>query len=119
MVAVGDEYLVRMPGPWDGPVRVVAREETSFRFVTLEDHLEAGQIEFSAHREDGLLIFEIESWARSGDPLMSLLYYHLRMAKETQLHMWISLLERATKRSGGRMTRGIDIHTRTVAYAEE
>src|SRR5690242_17331713 len=22
MMAVGDEYVVRMPGPWDGPVRV-------------------------------------------------------------------------------------------------
>src|SRR4051812_43516473 len=24
-MAVGDEYVVRMPGPWDGPVRVVER----------------------------------------------------------------------------------------------
>ncbi len=115
VMAVGDEYLVRMPGPWDGPVRVIARTPDSFRFATLTDHLEAGQIEFRARREDGLLVFEIESWARSGDPLMSVLYYHLRMAKETQLHMWISLLERATKRSGGTMTQGIDIHTRQVA----
>ena len=23
-LALGDEYVVRMPGPWDGPVRVVA-----------------------------------------------------------------------------------------------
>src|SRR5687768_13840778 len=43
---VGDEYVVRMPGPWDGPVRVVARTPTSFRLATLESHLEAGQIEF-------------------------------------------------------------------------
>lgn len=115
---VGDEYMVRMPGPWDGPVRVVERTPTSFRLATLDTHLEAGQIEFSARREDGLLVFEIESWARSGDPFSNLLYTHLRMAKETQLHMWISLLERAAKRAGGRMTQGIDIHTRRVAYEE-
>ncbi|MFN2503409.1 MAG: DUF1990 family protein [Acidimicrobiales bacterium] len=42
----GDELVVRMPGPWDGPVRVVAVTPTSFRLVTLEGHLEAGQIEF-------------------------------------------------------------------------
>ena len=24
-LAVGDEYVVRMPGPWEGPVRVVGR----------------------------------------------------------------------------------------------
>ena len=28
----GDEFVVRMPGPWDGPVRVVRREPGSFRF---------------------------------------------------------------------------------------
>ena len=27
--AVGDEYVVRMPGPWDGPVRVIAADEHS------------------------------------------------------------------------------------------
>jgi hypothetical protein len=115
VMRVGDEYVVRMPGPWDGPVRVVAKADDRFRLATLQTHLEAGQIEFRARREDGLLVFEIESWARSGDRLSNLLYTHLRMAKETQLHMWISLLERVAQRSGGRMTRGIDIHTRRVA----
>ena len=115
-LVAGDEYVVRMPGPWDGPVRVIERKAESFRLATLDTHLEAGQIEFRARREDELLIFEIESWARSGDALANLLYHHLHMAKETQLHMWISMLERAAARTGGRMTRGIDIHTRLVAY---
>jgi uncharacterized protein (UPF0548 family) len=116
-MTVGDEYVVRMPGPWDGPVRVVDATATSFRFATLHTHLEAGQIEFRTRRdeEDGLLIFEIESWARAGDRLSNLLYHHLRMSKETQLHMWTSVLEHVAKRSGGRITRGIDIHTRRVA----
>src|SRR3954465_12087608 len=35
-MAVGDEYVVRMPGPWDGPVRVVDVTATSFRLATLE-----------------------------------------------------------------------------------
>lgn len=113
-MAVGDEYVVRMPGPWDGPVRVVARDEGSFRLATLDTHLEAGQIEFRARREDDLLIFEIESWARSGTPAVVLLYERLRMAKETQLHMWTSLMERVVSRSGGTMTLGMDIHTRRV-----
>jgi hypothetical protein len=112
---VGDEYVVRMPGPWDGPVRVVARGADFFRLATLDTHLEAGQIEFRTRREDELLVFEIESWARSGDRLAHLLYDRVRMAKETQLHMWTSLLEGVAKRSGGRMTRGVDIHTRRVA----
>ena len=46
---VGDEFVVRMPGPWDGPVRVVERDpDARFRLVTLAGHLEAGQIEFRA-----------------------------------------------------------------------
>jgi hypothetical protein len=38
-MVVGDEYVVRMPGPWDGPVRVVHRTPTSFRLATLSGHL--------------------------------------------------------------------------------
>jgi uncharacterized protein DUF1990 len=112
-MAVGDEYVVRMPGPWDGPVRVVARTPSSFRFATLDGHLESGQIEFSARR-DGLLEFRIESWARAGDRLSNLLYDHLRMSKEIQLHMWTSVLERVAELAGGRLTGGIEIRTRRV-----
>jgi Domain of unknown function (DUF1990) len=111
---VGDEYVVRMPAPWDGPVRVVAVSPHSFRFATLAGHLEAGQIEFRAAPAPQGLRFEIESWARSGDRLSNLLYHRLRMAKEVQLHMWTSFLERVARASGGRLTGGIEIHTRRV-----
>jgi hypothetical protein len=112
-MVVGDEFVVRMPGPWDGPVRVVERTPTSFRLVTLDGHLESGQIRFSA--EDGeLLEFRIESWARAGDRLSNLLYHHLRMSKEVQLHMWTSVIERVAELSGGRLTGGIEIVTRRV-----
>lgn len=114
---VGDEYVVHMAGPWDGPVRVVERTPTCFRLVTLEGHLEAGQIRFSAREDDGLVVFEIESWARSAGPLVHLLYDRLRMAKEVQLHMWTSMLQRIADMAGGRVTGGIDIHTRRVEEA--
>jgi hypothetical protein len=112
-MAVGDEYVVRMPGPWDGPVRVIERTASSFRLVTLEGHLEAGQIRFSARRGE-LLEFRIESWARAGDRLSNLLYEHLRMSKEVQLHMWTSVLERVAELVDGRLTGGIEIRTRRV-----
>jgi len=114
VMAVGDEYVVRMPGPWDGPVRVVERTPTSFRFATLEGHLEAGQIEFSAWADGPVLEFRIESWARAGDRLSNLLYDRLRMSKEVQLHMWTSVLVRVAKLAGGRLTGGIEIRTRRV-----
>jgi hypothetical protein len=112
-MTVGDEYVVRMPGPWDGPVRVIEKTPQSFRFVTLEGHLEAGQIRFQA-RDGELLEFSIESWARAGDRLSNLLFDHLRMSKEIQLHMWTSVIQRVAELSGGRLTGGIEIRTRRV-----
>ncbi len=111
---VGDEYVVRMPGPWDGPVRVVDTTPRSFRLATLAGHLEAGQIEFRAAPCEPGLRFEIESWARSGDRLSNLLYHRLRMAKEIQFHMWTSFLERVARESGGHLTGGVDVLTRRV-----
>ena len=114
-MAVGDEYLVRMPGPWDGPVRVVERSERCFRLATLEGHLEAGQIAFSAEPRDGRVVFSIESWARGGDRLSNLLYDRLRFSKEVQFHMWTSFLERVVKLSGGVRDGGLRIHTRRLS----
>lgn len=113
---VNDDYVVRMPGPWDGPVRVVACSSTSFRLATLRGHLEAGQIEFRACNSDGSLEFTIESWARSGDRLSDLMYTHLRVSKEVQLHMWTSVLERVVECSEGRRHGPMAILTRRVDF---
>jgi uncharacterized protein DUF1990 len=108
---VGDEFVVRMAAPWDGPVRVVRREDDRIGYATLNGHLEAGQIEFRCSDEDGLIVFEIESWARNKDPLTNFLYSHMRMSKEIQVHMWTSVLERAEKLVDGRIVGGIDVET--------
>ncbi|HEX3325814.1 MAG TPA: DUF1990 family protein [Actinomycetota bacterium] len=114
-MSLGDEFTVRMPGPWDGPVRVIDVRPSSFRLATLEGHLEAGQIEFRAHQEDEL-VFEIESWARSGDRLSSLLFDRVRIAKEVQLHMWVSVLERVTRLAGGTRSGLASIETRRTDF---
>jgi uncharacterized protein (UPF0548 family) len=105
-----------MPGPWDGPVRVVRTTPRSFRLATLEGHLEAGQIEFRAQAVDGAIEFVIESWARSGDRLSDLLYSHARMAKEVQLHMWTSVLERVSVIAGGEREGGVVVTTRRLEW---
>ncbi|GAA2164453.1 DUF1990 family protein [Actinomadura napierensis] len=108
---LGDEYDVHMPGPWDCPVRVVERTPVSFRFATLQGHVEAGEIEFRAKdTEDGLL-FTVESWTRSGDRLADVLYDRLRMAKEMQLHMWTHFCGRVAEMSGGRMAGDVEVRT--------
>ena len=111
---LGDEYVVRMPGPWDGPVRVLAADATSFRLGTLAGHLEAGQIEFRVSGDYRSLFFEIESWARNGDRISDLLYTRLHFSKEVQLHMWSSLLRRVAKLCRGQMEGGLTITTRRV-----
>lgn len=111
----GDEFVVRMPGPYDGPVRVVHHDATSFRLATLHGHLEAGQIEFRAGTDDGALLFEIEAWARAADRLSHLLYRRVGIAKEIQFNMWTMFCERVCAASGGRHRGGISIHTRRVA----
>src|SRR4029453_4908327 len=91
----------------------------SFRLATLAGHLEAGQIAFRAWRQGDHLVVEIESWASSGDRLSRLLYQHLRMSKEIQLHMWTSFLERVARIAGGRLTGGVEIRTRRLDPAAE
>jgi uncharacterized protein (UPF0548 family) len=117
---VGDEYVVRMPGPWDGPVRVIAADPDSFVLATLRGHLEAGQISFrAASGPSGRLVFEIESRARSSGPLVHLLYHRLRFAKEVQAHMWISFLEGVVRAACGRMTGGIEMRTERISGAAD
>lgn len=116
VLAVGDEFVIRMPGPWDGPVRVIDCTPTSFRLATLHGHLEAGQIEFRATcDDDGALRFEIESRARPGDHLSRLLYDRLGLAKEIQLNLWVETCLGMAERAGGRLRDGVHVHTRRVA----
>jgi hypothetical protein len=111
---VGDDYLVRMPGPWDGPVRVISTDANSLRLATLRGHLEAGQIEFRARRDGDGLTFEIESWARAGDWLSHIAYNYLRLAKEIQLNMWTHCCLRICEIVGGRPDGGVWITTHRV-----
>jgi hypothetical protein len=116
---VGDEFTVRMPGPWDGPVRAIEVQPGAFGFVTLDGHLEAGRIRFSAvDGGPGRIEICIEAWARGGDRVANLLFDRLPVNKEVQLHMWTSGLERLVDLSGGRRDGHDEIATRRVDEAE-
>lgn len=112
----GDEYVVRMPAPWDGPVRVIHRDATSFRFATMAGHLEAGQIEFAAHDVDGGLEFGIEAWSRPGDRAAAVVFDHVKVAKEVQLHVWTQFCLAACELAGGRRNGPIRVRTRRAAW---
>jgi hypothetical protein len=113
-LGVGNELVVEMPGPWNGPVRVTWRDANSLHLATLRGHMEAGQVVFRARDSDGLLVFEIELWACAASRLVHLLYSHLRLAKEIQLNMWVRFCLAAAAASGGRPVDGVHILTRRL-----
>lgn len=110
-IEVGEEIRVRLPGPWNGPVRVIAVSERLFRLATLRGHMEAGEIEFRARDDGDRLLFEIESWARSSDRVFDFLYDRVGIARELQLDMWAFFLERVAQVSGGVPAHGIEVRT--------
>ena len=113
---VGDELVVRLPGPWDGPVRCIDRTATSFRFATLDGHMEAGEIEFRTSTTDrGFVRFEIESWARSGSRLFHTLYERVPVAREVQLLMWSAFCQQVAKLSGGIVMSNVQSVTEKVS----
>ena len=115
VLRVDDEFTIRIPGPWDGPVRVVEVAGNGFGLATLDGHLEAGRIRFTAdHLGPGRIEVRIEAWARGGDRLSNLLFDRLPVNKEIQLHMWTSVLERLIKLSGGTRDGRVQITTRRV-----
>lgn len=125
-VMVGEEYVVKMPTPWDGPVRVVHREVAALRLATLRGHLEAGQVEFRARDEIrgesdgwGTVVFTVESWTRCGSRLVNLLYARLHLAKEIQFNMWVRYCLGAARVAGGRPRSGVTVGTRHVEAPDE
>ena len=86
---VGDRYVIEIAGPWKGAVEVVDVSPRSLRLATLEGHMESGVIEMrtSANVSDGQpaeVAFTIESWARSHDRFLDVMYDKLGIAKALQ-----------------------------------
>ena len=85
----GDEYQILITGPWNGPVRVAGVTPDKFKLVTLEGHLEAGEIQFRIMKANETEVrFEIESMARSRDAIVDFVYDKVPIAKKAQTEMW-------------------------------
>lgn len=110
-MSLGTKHVVRLPGPWDGPVIVTKAEERLLRLETLDDHLEAGWIEFSTRPNKDGVEFMIESLASSGDPLFDLLYHRGRVGKFVQTEMWVRVVEAAAEISGGEQVGRVHVNT--------
>lgn len=119
-LAVGDEVIVRLPGPWDGPVRVVDLTDRSFALATLDGHVEAGEIAFRAtEASDGdHLRFEIESWARSSSRLLHALYDVVPLARELQLLMWARMCRTVVELADGDAVDDVQVVTERLEWDE-
>ena len=111
---VGDEFSITIPGPWNGCVRVTEVSATSFEFITLAGHPEAGRIRFAAHYLDeqpGVLRFEIRSSARSRDELVAFAYDTLGGGKLLQEATWSEFCRRVAAASGGQALGDVVVET--------
>ncbi|MDX1991089.1 MAG: DUF1990 family protein, partial [bacterium] len=121
-LVLGDEYYVHISGPWDGPVRVIDVQPTSFSFITLKGHLEAGEIQFylvdHPEQEDAIR-FEIRSWTRSRDRVTDFFYQFLGISKMLQKNMWTFFCNKVVEKSGGELIGHIEVMTHRTHFSPE
>lgn len=113
-LAEGDEFGIKILGPWDGDVRVTSVAPDGFELTTLESHPEAGRIRFSLRPHATLpdtLRFEIHSRARSRDGLVAFTYDTLGLGKRVQQQTWETFCERVAERSGGLLLGPVQVET--------
>jgi hypothetical protein len=116
---VGDEFRIRILGPWNGDVRVSEISDDYFELVTLKNHPEAGRIRFSLRPHASLpntLRFEIHSWARSRDGLVAFTYDTLGIGRKVQQQTWETFCQRVADHSQG-LPLG-PVHVETVKQAD-
>jgi hypothetical protein len=106
----GDGVLIRMAGPWNGPVEVTKRWEEGFRLAATSGHAQLGQVELRAHEDDGAMRLEIQTRERSATGLFHLLR-KLGLVRRMQTHTWAHMLEAAAQLAGGRPPQKIVVET--------
>lgn len=118
-LAIGDEYDITITGPWNGPVRVSKVSPTSFTFITLVGHLEAGEIRFSVlpmPTDASGLRFEIRSRSRSKDAVVDMAYSTVGVAKTAQTSMWTYFCQQVVVQSDGTADGDVRITTYEAPY---
>ncbi|NVO86308.1 DUF1990 family protein [Hymenobacter sp. P5252] len=111
---VGDEYSIKILGPWNGEVRVTEASTDFFELTTLESHPEAGRIRFSLRPHATLpdtVRFEIHSWARSRDGLVAFTYDTLGLGRRVQQQTWEVFCQRVADFSGGLWLGPVQVET--------
>ncbi len=118
-MAVGDEYVIHIAGPWNGPVRVIDVTDTSFSFITLQDHVEAGEIQFRVldhPKRKKMLRFEIRSWSRSRDKIVDFAYDKVPLVSTAQQQVWVYFCQQVVELSAGKQVGKVEVITERTDY---
>ena len=115
-LSLGQEFVARLTGPRDGPVRVVEVRDDGYRLATLRGHVEAGEIDFTVARvAPGRLLVEVRSWARSGADEIRWLYER-GGGQRVQAHVWASLCLALAEELDGRPVGRVEVASRRLPW---
>jgi hypothetical protein len=120
---VGDRFVIEITGPWKGAVEVIDVSPRSFRLSTLEGHMESGMIEMrtSADATDPQsteVVLTIESWARSHDRFLDVMYDKLGIARALQAEMWSVACDRFAQLVHGDQVGPVHVLTERTRSAD-
>ena len=100
----GDELLIRMAGPWNGPMRVIERGDDRLRLAAMPGHPQQGQIELRVRSRDGDrndIVVEIQTRERAAG-LGFYLLQRVGLIQRMQSYTWAEILQNAARLAGGR-----------------
>jgi hypothetical protein len=108
----GDELLVRMAGPWNGPVKVNRRWDQGFRLVSTRGNPQIGEVELRMRDEDGGIAMEIQTRERAAGFAFHIMQ-RIGLIRRMETYAWSEMLENAAQLAGGRPPERITIRSRS------
>lgn len=106
----GDEFLIRMAGPWNSPVRITRRWEEGFRFAAMRGHPQIGQVELRLRDVGGEIAAEIQTRERAAGIKFHLLQ-RIKLVQQMQTYTWGEMLENAAQLAGGSKLERITVRS--------
>ena len=99
----GDELLIRMAGPWNGPMRVTERGDDRLRLAAMPGHPQQGQIELRVRSRDGDrngILIELQTREHAAG-LGFYLLQRTGLIQRMQSYTWAEILQNAARLAGG------------------
>ncbi len=106
----GDDLLIRMAGPWNGPVRVTRRWDNGFRLAALRGHAQVGQFELRARDDDDGIAMEIQTRERAAGVWFYLLE-RIGLVGRMRAYTWAEMLQKSAQLAGGRPPTEITVRS--------